>query len=419
MSLGSGPPEPEDVIGDEDPRASFENFADQVSGSLLASAEELTGGDQAEAEALVADVLDLAWRRWRRISRPGRDPAAAVREMLASAASRPRRSRPAPPRAARSGPRSASPWSASAEPGGTEPASAVPASPESAGAESVGTGSASTGPAGDGPLAGGPAGDGEAASAAAGLLDSVWRRRARRTRRRSLALACAAVVVVAAAVVTPLIVHAQRRPPHPPLPRIIYSELQPGLSGPGSQGGPFGAKSGSESLVPATIFRTCKSANNGQVSANWQASSVQAGPVWFMFARAGGWPASRVRHDGKLTAGAALIGIKDGSGALITADPPLGLRFLGRSDAGGQYTPGSGQLGLVISGCPVGSVRGLTMFWQPYLSSLHGCTILEVLKLQDGPAYLVKLPGRPATPGCGRAGSSVLPAVTVSAAPHG
>jgi hypothetical protein len=283
-----------------------------------------------------------------------------------------------------------------------------------------GTGPASPGPVGDALPVGGLAGDGTAVAAAAGLLDSVWRRRARRTRRRSLALACAAVVVVAAAVVTPLIVHAQRRPPHPPLPRIIYSELQPGLSGPGSQGGPFGAKSGSESLVPATIFRTCKSANNGQVSANWQASSVQAGPVWFMFARAGGWPASRVRHDGKLTAGAALIGIKDGSGALITtADPPLGLRFLGRSDAGGQYTPGSGQLGLVISGCPVGSVRGLTMFWQPYLSSLHGCTILEVLKLQDGPAYLVKLPGRPATPGCGRAGSSVLPAVTVSAAPHG
>jgi len=69
-------PEPADVIGTEGPRASFEDFVEDAADRLLAAAELLTG--PAEAQDLLASVLERARRRWWWIARPGRDPEPQV-----------------------------------------------------------------------------------------------------------------------------------------------------------------------------------------------------------------------------------------------------------------------------------------------------------------------------------------------------
>jgi RNA polymerase sigma-70 factor (sigma-E family) len=78
-------PEPGDVIGVEDPRASFEDFVDAASAWLFTIALLLTGNNRAEAEDLLQGVLERAYRRWRRICRSGEDPAPYVRKMLVNA----------------------------------------------------------------------------------------------------------------------------------------------------------------------------------------------------------------------------------------------------------------------------------------------------------------------------------------------
>jgi RNA polymerase sigma-70 factor (sigma-E family) len=89
MSLGMSSPEPADIVGDvigvEDPRASFEDFVDAASAWLFTLALLLAGNNRAEAEDLLQSVLERAYRRWRRICRSGRDPAPYVRKMLVNA----------------------------------------------------------------------------------------------------------------------------------------------------------------------------------------------------------------------------------------------------------------------------------------------------------------------------------------------
>lgn len=88
MSYGPSSPGPRDVvdvIGVEDPRASFEDFVDAASAWLFTMALLLAGNNRAEAEDLLQGVLERAYRRWRRIGRSGRDPAPYVRKMLVNA----------------------------------------------------------------------------------------------------------------------------------------------------------------------------------------------------------------------------------------------------------------------------------------------------------------------------------------------
>jgi RNA polymerase sigma-70 factor (sigma-E family) len=85
VSPEAGSPEQRDVIGVEDPRASFEDFVGASSARLHAMALLLTGYRRAEAEDLLQGVLERAYRRWRRICRSGEDPGPYVRRMLVNA----------------------------------------------------------------------------------------------------------------------------------------------------------------------------------------------------------------------------------------------------------------------------------------------------------------------------------------------
>lgn len=60
--------------------ASFEEYVAGVSGRLFTMALLLTGRHRAEAEDLLQDVLERAYRRWGRITRNG-DPDAGQREI--------------------------------------------------------------------------------------------------------------------------------------------------------------------------------------------------------------------------------------------------------------------------------------------------------------------------------------------------
>jgi RNA polymerase sigma-70 factor (sigma-E family) len=64
---------------------SFEEYVAGVSGRLFTMALLLTGRHRAEAEDLLQEVLERAYRRWGRITRNG-DPDAYVRKMMVNAA---------------------------------------------------------------------------------------------------------------------------------------------------------------------------------------------------------------------------------------------------------------------------------------------------------------------------------------------
>ena len=75
--------DPEEAGGAGD--ASFEEFVAGASGRLFTTALLLTGLRRAEAEDLLQDALERAYRRWRRITRTG-VPEPYVRQVMVNAA---------------------------------------------------------------------------------------------------------------------------------------------------------------------------------------------------------------------------------------------------------------------------------------------------------------------------------------------
>jgi hypothetical protein len=152
-----------------------------------------------------------------------------------------------------------------------------------------------------------------------------------------------------------------------------------------------------------TALRDCGSNNNGTLSSGWRRSSVRAGPVWFVFARGKNvWPASRRLADGKLTGGAAVIAVRNGTRAVISVAPVARqqFRFLEGFNGQDRYTLADGWPGLTVAGCPAGPAgtgipdsyaAGLTMFWEGYVSDLKGCIPLEVRKVPGGKPVRVTL----------------------------
>jgi hypothetical protein len=225
-----------------------------------------------------------------------------------------------------------------------------------------------------------------------GLLDGI-RRRHRRHRLR-VGTACLAAVAVAG-ITVPL---ATRGIPAGPAATTTSSPA---------------ARPGTPAPVTGTVLRDCQSNNNGTVSANWQADSVHAGPVWFIFMRPKNPAASSQRLiTGKLTASAMAIAISNGRTAVVTAAPATKgrYRFLAHfNNDGSPYTLAEGAPGLNLVGCPVSPIGtripasyapGLTMFWEGYVTDLRGCIPLEVRTAPASQPIRVILPVAPGG-GCG------------------
>ena len=217
--------------------------------------------------------------------------------------------------------------------------------------------------------------------APAGLLEGI-RRRHRRHHRR-LAAACAAVVAFGVA------------------GTLVSRGVIDGPAGTGpSGGGP--AATGPAVLPPATpaapvtevagtVLRDCQSNNYGTLGSDWKASSVHAGPVWFIYARPRGTtPSGHRLSTGKVGGSAMIIAVEDGRTAVVSAAPQTRGRFrflAGFNPDGKPYTLAEGAPGLTLAGLPAGPAGtrmpeawapGLTMFWQGYVTDLRGCIPLEV-----------------------------------------
>jgi hypothetical protein len=210
----------------------------------------------------------------------------------------------------------------------------------------------------------------------AGLLDAIRRRHRRHVR---LAAAASTAAIAAVAIAAPLSARAIMDGPGP---------ARPAATGPA-------APASTPVAAPGTVLRDCASSEGGTLGSDWQAHSVHAGLVWFIYER----PASAVRPDqrlttGKMTSSAMVIAVMNGRTAVITAAPATGgrFRFLAYfNSAGRPYTMTEGAPGLTLAGCPAGPIGtgipasyapGLTLFWEGYVTDLRGCIPLDVRTAQ-------------------------------------
>lgn len=202
------------------------------------------------------------------------------------------------------------------------------------------------------------------------LLTGVWRRR-RTHLRRVGAGGAAAMAAIAIAV-----------------PSVLASTT----GGPrtGSAAGPAtpGSAPGSELLKCGTY--SDRGISGGELSARWKAASIQAGPVWFVYARDGSWRSSHRLPDGRLRDVAGVVlAVRNGSTAEITTARPGRFRFLTSRNASSIYRLHDGVAGITLVGCqsylvphgiPEGYAAGLTLFYLPlgYVTDLTGCLPMQI-----------------------------------------
>lgn len=202
------------------------------------------------------------------------------------------------------------------------------------------------------------------------LLTAVWRRR-RTHLRRTGAGSAAALAAIAIAV-----------------PSVLASTT----SGPrtGSAAGPAapGAAPGSELLKCGTY--SDRGISGGELGAHWKAASIQAGPVWFVYARDGMWRSSHRLPDGRLhDVAGVILALRNGSTAEITTAQPRRFRFMTSKNASGIYTLRDGVAGITLIGCrsyrvppgtPEAYAAGLTLFYLPlgYVTDLTGCLPMQI-----------------------------------------
>jgi hypothetical protein len=221
----------------------------------------------------------------------------------------------------------------------------------------------------------------------AGLIDGI-RRRHRRHLWRVGAASLAAVAVAGIAV-------------------PVGAREVSGRSGPAAASPTAASPTATPTAAPGTVLRDCQSSEGGTVSANWQESSVRAGPVWFIFMRPKN--GSQPLASGKLTASAMVIAITNGKTAVVTAGPATAgrYRFLATFNSDGRpYAMTEGAPGLTLAGCPAGPAGtnipasyapGLTLFWEGYVTDLRGCIPLEVRTSEASVPIRVTISGA----GCG------------------
>jgi len=178
----------------------------------------------------------------------------------------------------------------------------------------------------------------------ANLLQEVRRRHRRHVRRVSAA--CAAVVA-ALAIAVPPVAHALRTGPRP--------QIHP--AGPATT-----------PTAPANPAGNCQP-DAGALTTTWRDGSLQAGPIWFAYARIQGYvhlsgasdgPRSAHRGTGQLAVGVMIVEVGYGSRAVLTVAPSVRMyfRFLDGFAKGGPYSLADGVDSLTLAGCPPGTPSG-------------------------------------------------------------
>ena len=182
----------------------------------------------------------------------------------------------------------------------------------------------------------------------ANLVQEVRRRHRRHVRR--VGLACAAVVA-ALAIATPPVAHAVRTGTNPPSPNT-----------------PTPANSTRSTGSTGSTGSSCQP-DVGALPANWRDSSVQAGPIWFAYARTQGYvhlsgspgaPRGPHQGTGPLATGVMIVEVGYGSRVTLTVAPSARtyFRFLDGFTNSGPYSLGDGLDTLTLEGCPTGTPPG-------------------------------------------------------------
>jgi hypothetical protein len=205
------------------------------------------------------------------------------------------------------------------------------------------------------------------------LLDGIWRRRRAHLRR---ARAWSAAAVVAVAIAVPSVLRATAgglaRPTRPAATATHHAA-------PGSE------------LLKCGAYSD-RGISGGQLDAHWQSASVNAGPVWFVFARSGVWRSSQQLPNGRFgNVAGPIVAVKNGVTVEITTPAAdwSHFRFLTRATRSGSYTLNDGVRGLTLVGCPSyrvlpgippGDAPGMTLFYLPlgYVTDLSGCLPLRI-----------------------------------------
>ncbi|MGO8961409.1 MAG: hypothetical protein ACLQFR_29180 [Streptosporangiaceae bacterium] len=207
------------------------------------------------------------------------------------------------------------------------------------------------------------------------LLSGIWRRRRRHLRR----VGTAGVAAMAAVSIA------------------VPSVLAASLTGSARPSRPAAGFTSPRGAAPGTELLKCgaygdRGISGGQLSARWKSASIQAGPVWFIYARNGAWGSSKRLADGRLRdVGGPIVAVRNGTTVEIAT--PLAdrsrFRFLTHGTVPGTYTLADGVPGLTVVPCPYQRVppgmpeayaAGLTLFYLPlgYVTNLTGCLPMEV-----------------------------------------
>lgn len=203
------------------------------------------------------------------------------------------------------------------------------------------------------------------------LLAGVWRRR-RTHLRRVGAGGAAAVAAIAIAVPTVLQSTASGRTGSSPASSTTTR------AAPGSE------------LLKCPMYSS-RGITGGELSAHWKAASIQAGPVWFVFARDGAWRSSQRLPGGKLSdVGGTILAVRNGTTVEITTPQPGRFSFVTRQTAHGRYTVREGVAGITLVACPSYRIAagmpeayaaGLTIFYLPLgyvVTDMTGCLPMQI-----------------------------------------
>jgi hypothetical protein len=202
------------------------------------------------------------------------------------------------------------------------------------------------------------------------LLAGVWRRR-RTHLQRAVAGGAAALAAIAIAV-----------------PSVLASTTRGPQTGSAIGRATRSAAPGSELLKCGAY--SDHGISGGELGARWKAASIEAGPVWFVYARDGSWRSSQQLPDGRLrNVAGVILAVRNGSTAEITTAQPDQFRFMTSKNASGTYTLRYGVAGITLVGChsykvppgiPEAYAAGLTLFYLPlgYITDRTGCLPMQV-----------------------------------------
>ena len=201
------------------------------------------------------------------------------------------------------------------------------------------------------------------------LLSGVWRRRRRHVQRMRVG-GLAAV----AAIAIPSVLHLTAPAATKPTGQTATVKTPPDAA-PGSE------------LLKCGDYSD-RGISGGQLDAHWKAASIQAGPVWFVFARAGAWRSSQRLPGGRLRdVNGPVLAVKNGTTVEITTPPGdrSRFRFLTRGHVTGTSTLREGVSGLTVVACPYQRVQA----GHPRGLRCGADAVLPAARLRHGPVRVL------------------------------